>query len=125
MEGRQVYILGGYQTDFARNWARENKHISAMMREAYEGSVESTTVDPGDIEAGFVGNFGSELYCKQAQLNAFFVEFDPRFIGLPTIRFETACASSSIAALTAMAYIQAGIYDLICVMGVEQMKTVG
>ncbi len=31
-----VYILGGYQTDFARNWHRENKHISALMREAYE-----------------------------------------------------------------------------------------
>ena len=37
MNKNKVYILGGYQTDFTRNWARENKHISAMMREAFEG----------------------------------------------------------------------------------------
>ena len=22
-----IYVLGGYQTDFARNWTKENKHI--------------------------------------------------------------------------------------------------
>jgi acetyl-CoA C-acetyltransferase len=124
MSNNEVYILGGYQTDFARNWARENKHISAMMREAYEGSIEATQIEPGDIDAAFVGNFAGELYCKQAHLGAFFVDFDSRFVGLPTIRFETACASSAAAALSAMAYIQAGIYDLVCLTGVEQMKTV-
>jgi acetyl-CoA C-acetyltransferase len=59
----------------------------------------------------------------QAHLGAFFVDFDPRFVGLPTMRFEAACASSAVAALGAMAHIQAGIYDLICLIGVEQMKT--
>ena len=34
MNQSSVYILGGFQTDFSRNWARENKHISAMMRES-------------------------------------------------------------------------------------------
>jgi acetyl-CoA C-acetyltransferase len=124
MKSETVYILGGYQTDFARNWARENKHIAAMMREAYAGSVEATRIDPGDINAAFIGNFAGELYCKQGHLSAFFVDFDPRFAGLPTIRFENACASGAVAALSAMAYIQAGIYDLVCVIGVEQMKTV-
>jgi len=123
MENEAVYILGGYQTDFARNWARENKHVAAMMREAYQGSIESTKLEPADIKAAFIGNFAAELYCMQAHLGAFFVDFDPRFVGLPTIRFENACASSAVAALAAMAYIQAGIYDLICVIGVELMKT--
>ncbi len=58
-----VYLLGGYQTDFARNWARENKHIAAMMREAYEGAAASTGIEPAEIGAAFVGNFASELYC--------------------------------------------------------------
>jgi len=123
MKDEAVYILGGYQTDFARNWARENKHIAAMMREAYEGSIEATKLEPGDIKAAFVGNFAAELYCMQGHLGAFFVDFDPRFVGLPTMRFENACASSAVAALAAMAHIQAGIYDLICLIGVEQMKT--
>jgi acetyl-CoA C-acetyltransferase len=123
MKNETVYILGGYQTDFARNWARENKHIAAMMREAYEGSIEATKLDPGDIKAAFIGNFTAELYCMQGHLGAFFVDFDRRFVGLPTMRFEAACAAGAVAALTAMAHIQAGLYDLICVIGVELMKT--
>lgn len=121
MKKDPVYILGGYQTDFARNWAREGKHIAAMMREAYEGG---TCIPPEDIDAAFIGNFAGELYCMQAHLNAFFVDFDERFTGLPTCRFEAACASGAVAALAAIAYIQAGIYDLVCLIGVEQMKTV-
>ena len=124
MNEQKVYILGGYQTDFARNWARENKHISAMMREAYEGSLVTTKIEPKDIQAALVGNFAAELYCMQGHLGAFFVDFDPAFKGLPTSRFEGACASSALAALAAMAYIQAGHYDCICLVGVEQMKTV-
>lgn len=120
---KNVYILGGYQTDFVRNWARENKHISALMREAYEGSLLSTRVEPKDIQAAFVGNFAAELYCMQGHLGAFFVDFDPQFKGLPTMRFEGACASSALASLSAMAHIQAGIYDCIAVVGVELMKT--
>ena len=119
-----VYVLGGYQTDFARNWSRENKHITAMMREAYEGAVARTGIEARDVDAAFIGNFASELYCKQAHLGAFFVDFDSHFVNIPTIRFEAACASSAVAALSAIAYIQAGIYDLICLIGVEQMKTV-
>jgi acetyl-CoA C-acetyltransferase len=119
-----VYILGGFQTDFARNWAREKKHISAMMREVYEGSLISTKIKPRDIQAAFVGNFAAELYCMQGHLGAFFVDLDPVLKGLPTCRYEAACASSSVAALSAAAHIQAGMYDCIAVVGVEQMKTV-
>lgn len=124
MRKKSVYLLGGYQTDFARNWARENKHISAMMREAYEGSLAVTRIEPRDIQAAFIGNFAAELYCMQGHLGAFFVDFDPAFRGLPTCRFEGACASSALAAMAAMAHIQAGLYDCIAVVGVEQMKTV-
>lgn len=120
----RVYILGGYQTDFARNWSRENKHISALIREAYIGSLESTEINAKDIDAAFIGNFASELYCMQGHLGAFFVDLDPSFDGLPTCRFEGACASSALAAISAVAYIKAGFYDVICIIGVEQMKTV-
>ncbi|MBN2019139.1 MAG: hypothetical protein JW749_02815 [Sedimentisphaerales bacterium] len=123
MKNERVYIIGGYQTDFARNWAKERKHIAAMMREAYQGSIEATDIYPGDIKAAFIGNFAGELYCMQGHLGAFFADFDPRFVGLPTMRFEAACAAGAIAALSAMAHIQAGIHDLICVIGVELMKT--
>ncbi|MFQ5667043.1 MAG: acetyl-CoA acetyltransferase [Candidatus Binatia bacterium] len=119
-----IYVLGGYQTDFARNWNKENKHIVAMLREAVQGGLEATGLDPHDIEVGHVGNFAAELYTMQGHLGAFLVDIDPSFAGLPTSRHEAACASGSIAILAASAEIEAGRYDLSMVVGVEQMKTV-
>ncbi|MEZ4232229.1 MAG: acetyl-CoA acetyltransferase [Polyangiaceae bacterium] len=121
---QEVYVLGGFQTDFARNWSKENKHFSAMMREAVRGALDATGVDPKDIQTGHVGNFAAELYCKQGHLGAFFIEAHPVFSGLPTGRHEAACASGSIALLAASAEIEAGRYDLTAVVGIEQMKTV-
>jgi acetyl-CoA C-acetyltransferase len=119
-----VYLLGGAQTDFARNWSKEHKHFVAMMREAVIGALEATQIEPKEIQTAHVGNFAAELYAKQGHLGAFFLEIDPVFSGLPTSRHEAACASGSIAILAASAEIEAGRYDLAAVVGVEQMKTV-
>ena len=119
-----VYILGGFQTDFARNWTKEGKHISAMIREAVTGCLAATGVAPQDIDVGHVGNFAGELYAMQGHLGAFLVDVDPALSGLPTARHEAACASGSIALLAASAEIEAGRYDCALVVGVEQMKTV-
>ena len=119
-----VYVLGGYQTDFARNWTKENKHIVAMLREAVLGGLEATGIDAKEVEVGHVGNFAAELYSMQGHLGAFLLDADPAFSGLPTSRHEAACASGSIALLAASAEIEAGRYDLSMVVGVEQMKTV-
>jgi acetyl-CoA C-acetyltransferase len=119
-----VYILGGAQTDFARNWSKEGKHFVAMMREATLGALEATSIEPKEVETAHVGNFAAELYAKQGHIGAFFIEIDPTFSGLPTSRHEAACASGSIALIAASAEIEAARYDLACVVGVEQMKTV-
>lgn len=119
-----VYVLGGYQTDFGRNWTKENKHFSALMREAVTGAMQTADIPAEDIESAHVGNFAAELYCMQGHLGAFFTEVDPAFSGLPTGRHEAACASGSIALLAASAEIEAGRYDLQAVVGIEQMKTV-
>jgi acetyl-CoA C-acetyltransferase len=119
-----VYVLGGAQTDFARNWSKEGKHFVAMMREATLGALEATGIEAKEVETAHVGNFAAELYAKQGHIGAFFVEIDPTFSGLPTSRHEAACASGSIALIAASAEIEAARYDLACVVGVEQMKTV-
>ncbi|MGH7814578.1 MAG: acetyl-CoA acetyltransferase [Candidatus Binataceae bacterium] len=119
-----VYVLGGAQTDFARNWSKEGKHFVAMMREATLGALEAVKIEPREIETAHVGNFAAELYAKQGHIGAFFVEIDPAFSGMPTSRHEAACASGSIALIAASAEIEAGRYDLAAVVGVEQMKTV-
>ncbi|MGH7896468.1 MAG: acetyl-CoA acetyltransferase [Candidatus Binatia bacterium] len=119
-----VYVLGGFQTDFARNWTKEGKHIAAMIREAVSGGLAATGIEPKEVEVGHVGNFAAELYAMQGHLGAFLVDVDPEFSGLPTARHEAACASGSIAVLAASAEIEAERYDLSMVVGVEQMKTV-
>jgi acetyl-CoA C-acetyltransferase len=119
-----IYILGGSQTDFARNWTKEGKHISAMIREVVEATLAAARVSPREIEVGHVGNFAGELYAKQGHLGAFLVDVDPAFRGLPTARHEAACASGAIAVLAASAEIEAGRYEVALVVGVEQMKTV-
>jgi acetyl-CoA C-acetyltransferase len=124
MMATPVYVLGGYQTDFARNWSKENKHIAAMINEAVSGGVEATGVGPEEIQVGHVGNFAAELYCMQGHLGAMLLEADERLSGLPTSRHEAACASGSIALLAASAEIEAGRYGCSLVVGVEQMKTV-
>lgn len=125
MSQSPVYILGGQQTDFARNWSKERKHFVAMMRESVTGALASTGVAPEEVGVAHVGNFAAELYAKQGHIGAFFVEVDPAFRGIPTARHEAACASGSIALLAASAEIEAGRYDVAAVVGVEQMKTVG
>ena len=120
----ETYILGGFQTDFSRNWTKENKHFSALMNEGVQGALQRVDIDPADVDAAHVGNFAAELYCMQGHLGAFFIEADPAFSGIPTMRHEAACASGSLAILAASAEIEAGRYDLQAVVGIEQMKTV-
>ncbi|MEI7894742.1 MAG: acetyl-CoA acetyltransferase [Myxococcales bacterium] len=121
---RPVYILGGYQTDFARNWNKEGKHLVALMREATLGAFAEARIEPSEIEIAHVGNFAAELYCMQGHLGAFVLEADPALRGIPTSRHEAACASGSLAAMAAEADLEAGRYDLALVLGIEQMKTV-
>ncbi len=33
---KKVYILGGAQTDFERNWTKEGKNMIALLKEAIE-----------------------------------------------------------------------------------------
>lgn len=119
-----VYILGGWQSDFARNWAREGLDITGAFVEAMEQGLAATGLEPADIECGHVGNFVGELFAGQGLLGGFFGLVHPDLDGLPTARHEAACASGSVAVLAATAEIEAGRYDLACVLGIEQMRNV-
>lgn len=124
MKHPAVYILGGAQSDFARNWTKEGRHFVDVMRQTALDGLAAAKLEPHEVETAHVGNFAAELYAKQGQLGAFFLEIDPAFRGLPTTRHEAACASGSVAILAASAEIEAGRYDCAAVVGLEQMKTV-
>lgn len=117
-----IYLLGGHQTDFARVWSREGLDISDMMREAIDGALAATRLEPEEIDAVHVGNAFGELYRNQGHLAAMVAQVKPEFYGKPAMRHEAACASSSIAVLAATAEIEAGRYDCVMIVGAEEEK---
>jgi acetyl-CoA C-acetyltransferase len=119
-----IYVLGGSQTDFAMNAARQGLGLFELMRDAVTGALEDAGLEASDIEAGHVGNFVGELFTGQGQLGGMFEAIDPGFHGMPAGRHEAACASGSIALLAASAEIEAGRYDCVLVTGVELERNV-
>lgn len=128
----KVYILGGAQTDFERNWKKEGKGMTALLKEVMTDGLEKAGLTFDDIKelnkdnrvACFVGNFIAEKYIDQGHLGAFLTEVAPAFYGVPSARYEAACASSSAAIDAAQTKIKAGDYDVAVVVGWELMKTV-
>ena len=128
----KVYILGGAQTDFERNWTKEGKTMLALLKEVTADGLTGAGLSFDDIRelnknnraACFVGNFIAEKYTDQGHLGAFLTEVDPAFYGVPSARYEAACASGSAAIDAAQARIQTGDYDIAVVIGWELMKTV-
>ena len=117
-----VYILGGYQSDFAKSWSRQGQDISDMVQEATQGVLDNAKLDTSAIESIHVGNAFGELQRQQAHLGSMVAQMTPELWGVPAMRHEGACASSSLGVLAAMAEIEAGRYDCVLVMGVEEFK---
>ncbi len=128
----KVYILGGAQTDFERNWKKEGKGMVALLKEAITDGLKGAGLTFDSVRelntenrvACFVGNFIAEKYVDQGHLGAFLTEVDKTFYGVPSARYEAACASSSVAIDAAATKIKADEYDVAIVVGWELMKTV-
>ena len=128
----KVYILGGAQTDFERNWTKEGKGMVALLKEVMADGLSGAGLNFEDVRilnkdnrvACFVGNFIAEKYTDQGHLGAFLTEVDDSFYGVPSARYEAACASSSVAIDAAATKIRADEYDVAIVVGWELMKTV-
>ena len=124
MSASTVCLLGGYQSDFSRNWEREGFGLYDLFADTLNRGLEQTGLDPADIAVGHVGNFVGELFTRQGLLGGFFGMVYPELANLPTSRHEAACASGSIAIMSAMRDIEAGHYDVACALGLELMRNV-
>lgn len=118
-----VYLIGAARTDFKRNFRKEGKTIRDVVFEAAQGAIAEAGIDPGDIQAGVIGNFASGLFTRQLHLGAFLVEMDPKLRGIPTFHAEAACASGGVAVVCAAQQIIGGLQDVVLVVGAEQQKT--
>ena len=119
-----TFVLGGAQTDFARNFAREGADLAAVVGEVVDGALAAAGVEARDVGAIHVGNAFGELFVQQAQMGALPATARPALWGVPAARHEAACASGSIALLAAMAELEAGRVDCALVVGIEQERNV-
>lgn len=119
-----TWVTGGFQTDFATNWGRAGHGFAELVEAVVTGTIEASGVDPADIGVIHVGNAFGQLFTGQGQLGGMPATVDPRLWGIPAARHEAACASGSIAILSAMADLESGRYDVALVLGVELERTV-
>src|SRR6185436_2626287 len=119
-----TFVLGGTQSDFARNLGREGRELGDLVGDLVDGALADAALDPAEIAAIHVGNAFGELFTGQGHLGAMPATVRPALWGVPAARHEAACASGSIAVLAAMAELEAGRCDVALVIGVEQERNV-
>lgn len=119
-----VWILGGYQSDFARNLFREGVDFAGLTEEVVTGTLEAARIDAADIGVVHVANAFGELFANQGHLGAMPATVVDGLWGTPSTRHEAACASGSVATLAAIADLRSEAYHSALVVGVELEKTV-
>ncbi|MBY0411796.1 MAG: thiolase domain-containing protein, partial [Burkholderiaceae bacterium] len=60
-----VYVLGGSQTDFALNAARQGLGLFELMSDAVLRALDNSDLTASEIQSGHVGNFVGELFTGQ------------------------------------------------------------
>lgn len=122
-----VWILGGYQSDFARNLSKENRDFADLTREVVDGTLTAAELDAADLAAAgvvHVANAFGEMFARQGHLGAMPATVCDDLWDTPATRHEAACASGSVATLAAMADLRSGAYRVALVVGLELEKTV-
>jgi acetyl-CoA C-acetyltransferase len=124
MGGSNVWILGGFQSDFARNLTREGRDFADLTAGVVTGTLDAAKIDAADIGVVHVGNAFGEMFAAQGHLGAMPASVVDGLWNTPSSRHEAACASGSVATLAAIADLRSDAYDTALVLGVELEKTV-
>jgi acetyl-CoA C-acetyltransferase len=119
-----TWVMGGTQTDFARNWTKEGGDFADLFAEIVQGALASSGVAPHDIGVIHVGNAFSQRFTGQGHLGAMAATVEPALWGVPATQHEGACAAGGVAVIAAMADLESGRYDCALVLGAELEKTV-
>lgn len=116
---RPVAVIGAGKTPFG---AFPDRDLRSLAVEAGRKSMDNAGIAPDRIESFYLGNFAGPSFVGQNHL-APFVSNALGIHGVPSTRFEAACASSGSAFFHAWTGVAAGVYDLVMVVGVEKMTS--
>jgi acetyl-CoA C-acetyltransferase len=119
-----VWIIGGYQSDFARNFTKESLEISDLVKETATCTLAYAGISTAQVGVIHVANAMGELYVKQGHLGSMVASVVPELAGVASTRHEAACASGGVAVMAAMADLESGRYDVALVLGVEIERNV-
>jgi acetyl-CoA C-acetyltransferase len=116
---RKVAIAGAGKTPFG---AFPAKDLRALAVEAGNKALRNANTGPAAVESFFLGNFAGPEFTEQSHL-APYISSALGMTGIPSTRFEAACASSGAAFFHAWMGVAGGFYDVVMVLGVEKMTS--
>src|SRR5579864_2563791 len=106
---RPVAIAAAGKTPFG---AFADRDLRSLAVEAGEKCLKNGHVSPSQVEAFYLGNFAGPSFVGQNHL-APYVSTALGIQGVPSTRFEDACASSGSAFFHGWAEVAAGINDIV------------
>ena len=109
---------------FACNYRRDDREISDLVADGVHATLAAAGVDPTDIECIHVGNAFGELFAGQGHLGAMPATVVPELWGVPRRGTKPPARRAASRRSSAMADIEAGRYDCVLVLGVEQERNV-
>ena len=83
---QNVWILGGYQSDFARNLTRESRDYADLTREIVDQTLAEAMIDATDIDVVHVANAFGEMFAQQGHLVAMPARVDDGLLDTPATR---------------------------------------
>ena len=116
---RPVAVIGIGKTPFG---AFPDRDLRGLAVESAVKAMANAKVEPGQIEAFYLGNFAGPSFVGQSHL-APFVAGSMGITGVPCTRVEAACASSGSAFFHGVSAVGAGLYDVVLITGVEKMTS--
>ena len=116
---RAVAVVGIGKTAFG---AFPDRDLRSLAVEAGQKALENGHAKASQVEAFYLGNFAGPSFVGQNHL-APYISSAIGINGVPSTRFEAACASSGSAFFHAASAVAAGLYDVVLVGGVEKMTS--
>ena len=115
----KVAIIGMGCTHFGERW---DVGPEELIVEAFSECIEDAGIDPGGIEAAWVGTCFDEINMGKSALGA---AMALRLNYIPWTRVENYCASGTESLRGAVYAVASGAYETCLAMGVEKLKDSG
>jgi len=115
---QKVGIIGVGQSSFVRGYEGS---IRELVFEGFSEAMRDAQIKPQDIQASIICS--APEYDKQrtpAGLMAEYLGLNPQ----PTFYIESVCSSSSMGVRVAYSMIQAGLHDVVAVIGFQKMSEI-